>query len=127
MAENGTFIKVKIGTKEFVGELSNSLNATADIINLSSKASGYVSKKIGGRVSNSLSFESLCDDTNSTDYGYGDAHAAMKARTLLAFTIIKGVATLHTGSGILSSLTKTTPDNDRTTMSGTVEIKGNLT
>ena len=127
MAENGTFIKLKIGVKELIGELSNSLSASADIINGSSKKSGYVSKKLGARVSNSLSFESLCDDLNSTDYGFSDAHTAMKARTLLSFTIVKGVTTLHTGQGILSSLTKDNPDNDRVTMSGTIEINGNLT
>ena len=127
MAENGTFIKLKIGTKELIGELSHSISSTADIINGSSKQSGYVSKKLGARVSNSLSFESLADDTNSTDYGFSDAHAAMKARTLIAFTIIKGVTTLHTGSGYLASLTKDDPDNDRVTMSGAIEINGNLT
>ena len=127
MAENGTFIKIKIGVKELVGELSNSIASTADVINASSKKSGYVSRKLPGRVTNSLSFESLADDTNLTDYGWSDAHAAMKARTLLSFTVVKGVTTIHTGSGILSSLTKSDPDNATSTMTGTIEIKGNLT
>jgi hypothetical protein len=126
MAENGTFIKLKIGTKELIGELSHNIDSNADIISGSSKKSGYASIKIGGRVVNSLSFESLADDTNSTDYGFKDAHLAFKERTILNFTIIKGVATLHTGTGFLTSLSKDNPDNDRTTFSGAIRIKKNL-
>ena len=127
MAENATYIKLKIGLKVLVGELSHSINSSGDVIEVSSKASGLVRRILPGRVENNISFESLADDTNSTDYGYADAHAAMKAGTKLSFTIIKGVATIHTGEGYLSSLTKDNPDNDRSTMSGTIELNGNLT
>lgn len=127
MSENATFIKLKIGAKELVGELSHSINATGDVIDVSSKASGRVRNILPGRVANNVSFESLADDANSTDYGYADAHAALKAGTKLTFTIIKGAATIHSGEGYLSSLTKDNPDNDRSTMSGTIEVNGNLT
>jgi hypothetical protein len=127
MAENATYIKLKIGQKVLVGELSHSINSTADVIDVSSKASGLARRILPGRVSNNISFESLADDTNSTDYGYSDAHTAMKAGTKLSFTVIKAAATLHTGEGYLSSLTKDNPDNDRSTMSGTIELNGNLT
>lgn len=127
MAENATYIKLKIGLKALVGELSHSINSTADVIDVSSKASGLVRRILPGRVANNISFESLADDTNITDYGYADAHTAMKAGTKLSFTIIKGASTIHTGEGYLSSLTKDNPYNDRSTMSGTIELNGNLT
>lgn len=126
MAQNATFIKLQIGAKVLIGETSHSVSASADVIDISSKASGRVRNILPGRVANSISFESLCDDTNSTDYGYSDAHAALKAGTELSFTIIRGATTLLTGSGYLSSLSKDNPDNDRSTMSGTIEVDGNL-
>lgn len=136
MTQNATFIKLKIGTKFLIGETSASLSSTADIIDVSSKASGRVRRILSGRVSENISFESLCDDTNVTDYGYSDAHAALKAGTLITFTIMRVDETTGdqvdgseqiTGSGIISSLTKDYPDNDRSTMSGTIEIDDELT
>ena len=102
MGQNATFIKLKIGVKEFVGETSNSLSSSVDVIDVSSKASGRVRRILPGRVAENISFESLADDTNSTDYGYADAHAAAKNGTLITWTIVRGAVTLKTGSGLLN-------------------------
>lgn len=123
---NATFIKVNIGAKVLIGELSNSLNSSADILNTSSKASGRVSRKLPGRVKHTLNFESLADDTNSTDWGYGDAHTAQVAGTSVSFTIKRASVTIATGAGYITSLTKDNPDNDKSTFSGTISVTGGL-
>ena len=135
MAQNATFIKLKIGTQLLIGETSSSISSSVDVIDGSSKASGRTRKILPGRVSENISFESLCDDTNDTDYGYATAHSAMKAGTLITFEEGRynaagdQVATSQTvsGSGYITSLTKDNPDNDRSTMSGTIEIDGDIT
>jgi len=127
MAKNATNIILKLATKELIGEISSSINSSVDVIDVSSKASGRVRNILPGRVSENISFESLADDTNSTDYGYATAHAAMKAGTAVAFTITRDVVEIKAGTGYITSLTKDNPDNDRSTMSGTLEISGATT
>jgi hypothetical protein len=122
MAQNATNIILKVATKELVGELSSSLNSSVDIIDVSSKAGGRTRNILPGRVSESISFESLADDTNATDWGYSTAHAAMVAGTKLAFTITRAAVTIKSGNCYITSLTMDNPDNDRSTMSGTLEI-----
>lgn len=132
---NATYIKLKIGTKVLVGETSLSLNSSVDVIDISSKASGRTRNILPGRVSENISFESLCDDTNATDYGYSDAYTAMQAGTSVSFTILRvdtddaqvNPSQQIVGSGYITSLTKDYPDNDRSTMSGTIEVDGDLT
>lgn len=133
---NATYIKLKIGTKVLVGETSLSLNSSVDVIDISSKASGRTRNILPGRVSENISFESLCDDTNSTDYGYSDAYTAMQGGTSVSFEIIRvdtdGTTQTNpsqelSGSGYITSLTKDYPDNDRSTMSGTIEVDGDIT
>ena len=126
MAKNATNIILKIGAKELVGELNHSINSTVDVIDGSSKKSARISRKLPGRVSENISFESLADDT-STDYGYSDAHTAMKAGTKIGFSIVRDLVTIKTGNGYIASLTKDNPDNDRSTFSGTIEVTGALT
>lgn len=124
MSKNATNIILKIGTKELIGEINNSISSSVDVIDVSSKASGRVRRILPGRVSENISFESLADDTNSTDYGFSDAHAAMKDGTSVSWTITRGVVEIKSGSGYIMSLTLDNPDNDRSTMSGTIEIDG---
>ncbi len=124
MAQNATSIILKIATKTLIGEVSSSISSSVDVIDVSSKASGRTRKILPGRVSENISFESLADDSNTTDYGYSTAHAAMKAGTKVAWTITRGVTTLKSGNGYITSLTQDNPDNDRSTMSGTIEITG---
>ena len=135
MSQNATFIKVKIGSTDFIGETSHSINSAVDEINTSSKAGGRVNEILPGRVGENISFESLADDTNSADYGYDDAYTAMVAGTSVSFTIYRvdseddqvNPSLQVTGSGYITSLTLDNPDNDRSTFSGTIEIDGDLT
>ena len=121
MASNGTNIKITIGGAELVGELSNALDSSGDIIDVSSKKSGRVRKILGGRVVKTVNFESLADDLSS-DYGWADAHAAAAAGTNIAWVIIAGATTIESGNGFLSSLTKDQPDKDRSTFSGSIRV-----
>ena len=124
MSKNATNIILKIATKELVGELSHSINSGVDVIDVSSKAGGRTRNILPGRVGETISFESLADDTNATDYGYSTAHAAMKDGTLVAWTVTRSSTTIKSGNGYITSLTLDNPDNDRSTMSGTISITG---
>ena len=132
--QNGTFIKLLIDDTVLIGEISNSINGSMDEIDTSSKDSGLVSHSLPGRVSESINFESLADDTSS-DWGYATALAAINAGTKLSFEIQRfdalGVqvdpSQSVSGDGYLSSLTLDNPDNDKSTMSGTIEIDDSTT
>lgn len=134
MGQNATYIKIQFGNTDLVGELSQSISSTADIIDVSSKATGLTREVLPGRVSENISFESLADDA-SADYGWASVYAAMIAGTLVTFTIVRVDGTNAevvgaekiTGSGYFSSLTKDNPDNDRSTFSGTLEIDDSIT
>lgn len=132
--QNGTFIKLFIDDTVLIGEISSSINSSMDEIDTSSKDSGLVSHSLPGRLSESISFESLADDT-SADWGYATALAAINAGTKLAFEIkrvdengdqVDGSQSIS-GDGYLSSLTLDNPDNDKSTMSGTIEIDDSVT
>jgi len=134
MGQNATYIKLQIGGSDFVGETSMSVNSSVDAIETSSKAGGRVRTLLPGRVAENISFESLADDT-SADYGYDDAYTAMAAGTEVSFEIMRVDSTGSqvngsekiTGSGYITSLTQDNPDNDRSTMSGTIEVDDELT
>ena len=134
MGQNATYIKIQFDDTELVGELSNSVNSTADVIEVSSKASGLERNILPGRVSENISFESLADETGA-DYGWGAAYDAMTEGTAVTFAILKVDAAGDpvvggqnvSGTGYFSSLTKDNPDNDRSTFSGTLEIDDSMT
>lgn len=134
MGQIATFMKLKIGSQLLIGETSSSINTTVDDIDTSSKATGLESDGLPGRVADSISFDSMADETNATDYGYALALAAMEARTILSFTIIRVDAAgaqvsgseVITGTGILSALTIDNPDNGPSTFSGTIEVDDEL-
>ena len=134
MGQNATYIKLQIGGSDFVGETSMSVNSSVDAIETSSKAGGRVRTLLPGRVAENISFESLADD-ESADYGYDDAYTAMAAGTEVSFEIMRVDSTGSqvdgsekiTGSGYITSLTQDNPDNDRSTMSGTIEVDDELT
>jgi hypothetical protein len=132
---NATFIVLQIASTDLVGETSHSISSSVDVIDISSKATGRTRNILPGRVSENITFETLCDD-GSNDYGYLTAHAAMKAGTLVTFKIMRtataGGAQVNTsdqisGSAYITQLTRDDPDNDRSTMSGTLEIDGDTT
>ena len=129
MAQNATHIILQIGGVKLVGELSASKSSTADVIDLSSKASGRVREIELGRVNENISFESLADD-ESSDYGYDAAYSAMADGELINYKLVRvdtdGDQVIgseqDSGTGYIASLTLDNPDNDRSTMSGTIEI-----
>jgi hypothetical protein len=133
--ENGTFIIIKIDEDKLIGELSNSYSGTGDEIDISSKVDGLEADALPGRVSESISFESLSDETNVNDYGWATAYAAQTTAKEIDFEIIKvdalgvqvNASEKHTGKGVIQNLTKSNPDNDRSTFSGTIEISDEST
>lgn len=134
MGQNATFIKLYIEDTVLVGEVSDSINSTGDIIDVSSKASGRERNVLPGRVSENISFESLANDASS-DYGFAAAYTAMTDGTKVSFKIIREDASgdqvvgsqVVSGDGYITSLTKDNPDNDRSTFSGTIEIDDETT
>lgn len=135
MGKNATNIVLKIGSVELIGETNHNFSMNVNVIDVSSKASGRFRRILPGRVAENISFESLLNDTNETDYGWKEAKAAAKAGTLITWTIMQLDDTgtqvdgtdMDTGSGYITSLTKDNPDNNRSTMSGTIEVDDETT
>ena len=122
MSKNATLIRLKIGEKTLVGETNVSIEKSSDVINVSSKATSRTRRILPGRVSNTVNFEAMADDTNTTDYGYKDAHTAMKAGTILEWSIVRSAVTIDSGVGYISSLSKDNPDNAASTFSGSIRV-----
>jgi hypothetical protein len=131
---NGTYIILTIDGDKLVGELSHTITSTGDIIDASSKVDKLARDILGGRVDENISFESLSDEVSS-DYGWGAVYGAMTTATEVDFEIMKvddlGVQVAGsqkiTGKGVFASLTKDNPDNDRSTISGTLEVSEETT
>ena len=81
MAENGTGIQIKIGTKVFIGETSSSISSSQNMINTSNKQTGVDSTFVPGRTTRTISVSSLADYENTTDYGFSDALTAQEDKT----------------------------------------------
>ena len=138
MASNqvGTFVKLKIGTAEMVGESSVSLAMAITMIELSSKADGNTSSFVAGRVAETLSVSSIGDtDGAVTDYNIKEARAAAKLGTSVEFTITEytaaGVAvvgaTTIVGRALISGVSADYPDNDKITFSLDMQVTGDTT
>lgn len=127
--KNGTTLVLKLATKLFVGESSNSLNLTSDMIETTSKhstgkAKTYIPGEVGGTISGAGMY-----DPSSSDWGYSTAVAAWKAGTQLAFVVggtIAGDKT-WTGNCYITSLTLDNPQNDKSTFSVELQIDGEVT
>jgi hypothetical protein len=134
--EIGTLVKVKLGTKFFLGEMTNSISASATAIEISSKANGNESAFEYGRVAETATFSSLASsEPDSTDYGYKQAKAAMYAKTKVAYVLteydsdgaeVSGALKIS-GTCIITSVTKDAPDNDKMTFSMDVQFDGKTT
>lgn len=130
MGQNAAFIIIKIEDTELVGELSNTYSATVDDIDISSKKIGRKSDGLPGRMSENIGFESLADDL-SADYGLSDMLTAREEGTLLDILTVRVDSVtgaqvvgseIITQKGYISSVSIDNPDNDKSTMSGTIEI-----
>ena len=132
----GTLVKIKIATKELVGELSTSLATAVNIIEVSSKASGRASNFEYGRVAETVSVSSIATtDGSATEENWKDAQAAAVAGTKVAVEItefdsggseVAGAINIA-GTALLSNVTLDIPDNDRLTFSADLSFDGATT
>jgi predicted secreted protein len=127
--QNGTNLVLKIGSKTFVGESSNSLNFTSDMIETTSKASTSGAKTyIPGETGCTISASGIYDPA-SANWGYSDALTALQAGTSLTF-YLGGFDTgdkFYSGSCYISSLTIDNPQNDKSTWSCELQVSGVVT
>lgn len=136
MSNIGTLVKVKIGAVELIGEVSASITAACNLIDVSSKASGNQSNFEYGRVTESGSFSSLASTTASeTKYGYDEALQAMYDQTKIACEITEydaggsEVVGAHkfAFTALIGNATWDIPDNDRMTFSMDISVDGKTT
>jgi len=129
----GTRVRIKLGAKELIGEVSGSLAAACNVIDVSSKASGNETNVEYGRVSETGSFTSLAStDPAGTNYGYKEAKEAMYAQTKVEAIITEYDAAgaevvgalKTTGSAVISNVTWDIPDDDRMTFSLDISFDG---
>lgn len=138
MSKISSLVFLKIGTKILVGETSNSLSSTSDMIDVSSKVSGRARNIEYGRISQTISVSSIGTWTPpTTEYGFQDAITAQNDGTKATVTITnytdKTAATevvgdtIFSGTALLSDVTLDQNDNEAQTFSATLEIDGLLT
>lgn len=124
--QNGTNIVLKLATKLFVGESSSNLNLASDMIETTSKSStGSAKTYIPGEYGGTISASGLYDPA-STDWGFTEAVAALKAGTSLTFLLggVDSTDKYYTGSCYLTSVTLDNPQNDNSTWSAELQITG---
>ena len=84
----GTLVLITIGGNELIGELSTSLNTVVNLIEVSSKASNRESNFEYGRISDTLSVNSIAStDGSATDTNWKTLHDAIVAGTKVAVVI----------------------------------------
>ena len=129
----GTLVKVKLGTKYFIGETGNTITASAGAIEVSSKVNGYESAFEPGRMNETASFTGLASsDPDATDYGYKQAKAAMLAGTKVDYVLTEyssagaevAGALKVSGTCVITNVTKEHPDNGPITLSLDVQFDG---
>jgi len=129
----GTLVKITIGGKDLIGEVSGNLAAACNVIDVSSKASGNQTNVEYGRVSETGSFTSLAStDPAGTQFGYKEAKEAMYAKTKVEAVITEYdelgaevVGSLKTtGNAVISNVSWDIPDDDRMTFSLDVSFDG---
>lgn len=129
----GTLVKIKIATKFMVGELTTSLASVANLIEISSKASGRVSNFEYGRVAETFSVSSIATtDASVGTENWKDAQAAEVAGTKVAViiseydsggTLVPG-AIIITGNALFGNVNLEAPDNDKLTFSCDLTFDG---
>lgn len=127
--KNGTKVVLKLGGLLLVGETTSSQSFTRDMIETTNKHSTNQSKTfIPGEKGSTLSVSGLYDP-DAVGYGFSEAYAAWDAGTLIPF--INGGTevsdTIYTGNGYISSLTKDSPQNDKSTFSIELQVTGEVT
>ena len=129
----GTLVKIKIATKFMVGEMTTSLASVANLIEISSKASGRASNFEYGRVAETISVSSIATtDASEGTSNWKDAQAAEVAGTKVAVTIseydssavlVPG-AIIISGTALFGNVALEVPDNDKLTFSCDLTFDG---
>lgn len=129
----GTLVKVKIGTIFMVGESSLSMASVANLIEVSSKASGRASNFEYGRISETISISSIAStDASIGTYNWKAAQAAQVAGTKVEVCFTEyntagapvASAIIVSGTALISNVAFDGPDNDKLTFSMDLTFDG---
>jgi len=133
----GTCVKITIDSDELVGELTNSLASSVNVINVSSKASKRATNVEYGRIEETLSVSSIgTTDGTATTATWKILHDAIVAATKVAVEITEydsdgttktSGAVNIAGNAVISNLTQDLPDDDRITYSVDMTFDGAIT
>jgi hypothetical protein len=136
MAKVGTCVKIKIETKELIGELSTSLATAINLIEVSSKASKRSSNFEYGRLADTLSVSSIGDTDGAASAENWEAlHDAAVAGTKVPIEItnygIDGTTEVVgdiniAGTALIGNITEDYADNDRITYSCDLTFDGDI-
>lgn len=127
----GTFVKLEIGGVMLVGEQSNSLSSTANMVETSSKVTGRKSAFEYGRLNRSLSAESLsASDAPSTAFAFKTAFEYQESGTKIPFSVaeydadgeVVAGSIAFSGMALISEVSQENPDDDTLTFSISLQV-----
>lgn len=127
MGENGTNILIKLNSTVIPGKLDSSLLFNTDDIELSSASNTYESVYSGGRIQREASGEFNLELAGTN--GWSDLWDAHNDADLLPF-IYGGTDTgdlIYAGYLYIRDLEDDDPDNDRSTVTLSLRVTGDLT
>ena len=122
----GTFVKMTIGGVDLVGETSNSFTSTSNMVETSSKVNGRKSAFEYGRITRTVSIESLSStDATQTKVAFNAAFADQENGTKVPFQIAEYAADgepktgslAFSGMALISDVSQDSPDDDVMTFS----------
>lgn len=127
--KNGTSILLKLATQVVDGTTSQTIDLSADMIDVTTKDSTGKSKEyIVGENGGTISVEGKWAESTS-NYTVEELFDAWKAGTSLAFIVGETAVGSYTlsGNGYLSAFSWTAPRNGESTWSATLQITGAIT
>lgn len=124
--KNGTLIVLKLATEKVNGLVSNSIDFTRDMIDVTTKDStGNAKEFIPGEKGATISCEGKWDEATS-NYTLSELFAAFDAGTSLAF-IFGGLVNgdiIYEGNCYISAFNASAPKNGEATWSATLQVTG---
>lgn len=138
MSKIGTYVYLTVATKLLVGETSNDITQSANMIDVSAKSDGRGRALEYGRLSTTINVSGIADTTPSgSKTGIKELLDLQLAGTKVAisianYTSVAGTTDvtgdiLFTGTALLSNVQATFADDTGNTFSATLEIDGLLT
>ena len=127
-AKNGDILVMKIAGVQIGALLSNSFNASKDMLEATSKDSGGAKEFIPGEYGWGMSFESLYDDDEVTE-GFSEGLGYITAGTTLDVywgSTVTGSA-YFSGAGYLTSVDLSGPKNETASYSGEIQGSAGIT